>query len=113
MRFEKPDEGWTPIFFVVLVIFALFFTLISLMSYENAKDDYYSPRCSASNTYPVCISDLSQMSLSETMSVIGFSLTALGLYLIRRAKTRSSQPSFYIFGAFMRMLCLFAVYLFL
>lgn len=112
MRVEKPDEGWAPVLFVVLVILTLLFTLISLISYASAKDDYYSPRCSPSNAYPACISDLNQMSLSETLSVIGFALTALGLYLVHRAKTRSSQPLFYIFGAFMLMLTLFAVYLF-
>ena len=113
MRIEKPDEGWAPALFVVLVILALSFTLTSLVSYASAKDDYYSPRCSPSNAYPACVSDLNQMSLSEALSVIGFVLTVLGLYLVRRARTRSSQPLFYIFGALMIMLALFAVYLFL
>jgi hypothetical protein len=115
MRVDKPEEGWAPILFVVLVILALFFTLISLVYYGSAKDDYPMV-CEPSGSYaasPGCASDLNQMTYSEVLVGVGFFFTGLSLYRVRRVKTKSSQPIFYIFGTFMLMLGLYALYWFL
>ena len=62
---------------------------------------------------PLAVRQISIKNDFEVFVGVGFFFTGLGLYLVRRVKTRSSQPIFYIFGTFMLMLALYALYWFL
>jgi glycerol uptake facilitator-like aquaporin len=115
LKTERREGGLAPILFVALVILALIFTLISLGYYGSAKDDYamVCEPSSGPSPHPPCTSDLNQMAFSEVLVGAGFCFTVLGLYLVRRVKTSSSQPIFYIFGMFTIILGLYALYWFL
>ena len=115
MRIQEPEAGWAPILFAALVILALSFTLISLVFYGSAKDDYgmACEPADGSPPYPRCVFDLHQMGYSEVLVGVGLFLTALGLYLVRRVKSGTSQPISYIFGMFTLVLGLYALYWFL
>jgi len=107
---HKKLKNWrfisTVIFFILLVL-AFILTATSLLSYASAKTDY-EMACLPANTrpltYPRCISDLNQMTDSESWGVFGAALEAVCLFLNRRI-----QAVFYFFSIFSVFLFAFVI----
>jgi hypothetical protein len=98
---RKKLKNWrsiSAVIFFILLVLTLILTATSLLSYASAKTDY-GMVCLPANTppltYPRCISDLNQMTDSESWSVFGAALEAFCLFLSRRI-----QPVFYFFSIF-------------
>jgi len=97
------------LFFTLLVI-ASIITLVSIVSYSAAKDDY-GMVCLPVNTYPRCVTDDNQMATSGALTIVGFALIGLGLFSFNRLKpTLNSQPILYAFIFVALVLGAYAIY---
>ncbi len=93
--------------FVIMALGAIL-AFIFLIYSGSARLDYNStclPRGSAPFTFPRCITDLSNVNLYSPLTVLGFSILFIGLYLNRQIK-----PVFYAFTAFALLLSILAAF---